>query len=322
MRCIFCKQDSSTSRSIEHVMPESIGNKRRVLPPGVVCDRCNNYFARKVEEPILAHPSMRNFRAWYQVPNKKGKFPSLQGHIGGTDIAVGLRRDRNGELQLEPERSRDSERLRAEIEGGFSSAILFKIEMNPPEREMSRFLCKMALETVAETFSSRSGGTEIIVDEEFYDNARVYARYGTNYSAWPYSQRRIFPEETLMRHPISKEWVHAGFGCDWFMNKRRETLFAFCFYGTEFVINVGGPSIRGYEEWLEDHEGISPIVERLGCRLVVEGEGLSQSHYLHGEFDARKGLEFDRAHGYLPSAPNPYEAPGCQGVEVSQRGRG
>lgn|GEM_PF-617380 len=300
MRCIFCKQNSSSSQSVEHVMPESIGSKKRALPPGVVCDKCNNYFARKVEEPVLTHPSMRNLRAWYQVPNKRGKYPSLEGHIAGTDIAIGLRRDREGKLQVETERARDSQRLQAELDGGLSNPLLFVIEMEPPKREMSRFLAKMALETVAETFSSKKDNTEIVVDAEFYDNARIYARYGNNFPEWPYSQRRIFPEETLMRHPDNNEWVQAGFGCCCFMNKRRETLFVFCFYGIEFVINVGGPSIIGYEEWLEDHGNISPMVERLGCRLVTEGEGRSQSHYLHGSFNARKGLDFDKAHGYCP----------------------
>jgi hypothetical protein len=300
MRCIFCKKDSSTSRSVEHIMPEAIGSKKRVLPLGVVCDQCNNYFAREVELPVLNHPSMRNVRAWYQVPNKRGKSPSLHGHIAGTDIAIGLRLDHDGKIQIEPERARDIKHVRNEIKRGFVKPLLFKIEMNPPKREMSRFLCKMALETVAETFASQAGGTEFVVDAEFYDNIRNYARYGTNYPDWPYSQRRIFPEETLMRHPVTNEWVQVGFGSCWFFNKRRETLFAFCFYGTEFVINVGGPFILGYEEWLEDHGNISPLIERMGCYLVSEDKGQSKSYYLYGTFDMHKGIEFDRAHGYLP----------------------
>ena len=48
MRCIFCKKDSLDSKSIEHIMPESLGNVNHILQPGVVCDECNNYFARKV----------------------------------------------------------------------------------------------------------------------------------------------------------------------------------------------------------------------------------------------------------------------------------
>jgi len=101
-----------------------------------------------------------------------------------------------------------------------------------------------------------------------------------------------------MRHPDTNDWVHAGFSCGLFTNKRHETLFAFCLYGVEFVINVGGPSIMGYQEWLQDHNDISPVVERLGCLLVTEGEGRSQTHYLHGSFDALKGIEFDRLNGY------------------------
>jgi hypothetical protein len=53
MRCIFCKNDSSNSKSVEHIIPESLGNTTRTLPKGVVCDTCNNYFARKVEKPFL-----------------------------------------------------------------------------------------------------------------------------------------------------------------------------------------------------------------------------------------------------------------------------
>ena len=281
-------------------MPESIGSKKRVLAHGVVCDKCNNYFARKIEKPVLSHPSMRNLRAWHQVPSKRGNIPSLRGHIGGTDVAIGFRLGIDGKLEIEPERLRDSEHVTAEFKASLPNGFLFLIEMDPPKREMSRFLCKMELETIAETFVQGEGGPEEVVDASFFDNIRTYARYGNNFSEWPYSQRRIYPETTLMRLPDTNEWVKVGFGCSFFMTKRQETLFVFCFYGIEFVINVGGPSIQGYEEWLEDHGHISPMVERLGCRLVTEGEGRSQQHYLYGDFDLHAGLAFDKLHGCCP----------------------
>ncbi|MBT3070018.1 HNH endonuclease [Rhodomicrobium sp. Az07] len=31
------------------LVPESLGNRQHVLPKGIVCDGCNNYFSRKVE---------------------------------------------------------------------------------------------------------------------------------------------------------------------------------------------------------------------------------------------------------------------------------
>jgi len=53
MRCIFCEADTSNSKSVEHIIPESLGNLDHVLPAGIVCDQCNNYFAVKVERPLL-----------------------------------------------------------------------------------------------------------------------------------------------------------------------------------------------------------------------------------------------------------------------------
>lgn len=283
-------------------MPESIGSKKRVLPAGVVCDKCNNYFARKVEQPILTHSWMRNVRAWQQVPNKKGTYPSLVGHIAGTDVAVNMRRTPNGKLQLSPEKGNDKSVLDAVIANGFEQPLIFTIEDDLPHREMSRFLCKMAYEAVAELFCSSPQGPYHLGSEPFFDNVREYARYGSNFQEWPFSHRRVFPHDTLMRHPSTNEWVQAGFGCGLFMNKRQETLFGFLFYGIEFVVNVGGPSIAGYHEWLEEHGGISPLVERLGCRLVL---GEDQNHYLDGSCEVSKGLEFDKKHGYSPFKAEP-----------------
>jgi HNH endonuclease len=75
MRCIFCKQDSSGSASVEHIVPESLGNTDHVLPIGVVCDVCNQYFARKVERQLLESPMFRLLRSDMAVPNKRGRIP-------------------------------------------------------------------------------------------------------------------------------------------------------------------------------------------------------------------------------------------------------
>lgn len=76
MRCIFCKVDSSRSVSVEHIIPESMGNTDHVLPRGAVCDGCNGYFARKIEGPLLASPLFRQLRFGMQVANKRGRIPA------------------------------------------------------------------------------------------------------------------------------------------------------------------------------------------------------------------------------------------------------
>lgn len=41
-RCLYCLREDRAFTSVEHVIPEGMGNKEIVLPVGVVCDKCNN----------------------------------------------------------------------------------------------------------------------------------------------------------------------------------------------------------------------------------------------------------------------------------------
>jgi hypothetical protein len=251
---------------------------------------------------------MRNLRAWHQVPSKKGNYPSLVGCIADSDVQVNMRRGLDGTLLLSTEKQSEAAELDRVVQGGFETPLIFTIEDDVPPREMSRFLCKMALEASAELFIEDEEGLERLVDEPFYDNIRQFARFGSRPVRWAFSQRVVFPSDTMMRHPQTSEWVTAGFGCTLFMTRRFETFFAFVMYGVEFVINVGGPSIRGYEEWLSEHGGISPLIERLGCRLTVEGSGSERKHYLEGCFDGMRGFEFDRKHGCVPERTDESDA--------------
>lgn len=84
MRCIFCKAESHHSRSVEHIVPESMGNTSHVLPRGAICDRCNEYFGRKVERPLLESPLFRHLRFGMDVPNKRGRVPNWSAEEGTT----------------------------------------------------------------------------------------------------------------------------------------------------------------------------------------------------------------------------------------------
>lgn len=73
MQCIFCHKDSSTSKSVEHIIPESLGNKHHYLSKGYVCDDCNHYFAVKIEKELLAQPYFVSMRSRNGILTKKGK---------------------------------------------------------------------------------------------------------------------------------------------------------------------------------------------------------------------------------------------------------
>lgn len=80
MRCIFCKRNSTGSRSVEHILPQSLGNEEHVLPPGVVCDACNNYFATSIEQVVLESGEFKTAR-FNMIPNKRKRVPILAGML-------------------------------------------------------------------------------------------------------------------------------------------------------------------------------------------------------------------------------------------------
>lgn len=290
MKCIFCKADSSNSKSVEHIIPESFGSKTKVLPKGLVCDKCNNYFAVKIENPLLSHKAFRNLRAYYQVPSKKGNTPSLLGNIVESDVEINLKLV-NGQIKIERETKGkvDSENPNIEL-----SSFIFDLSIDPPKHLMSRFLAKMGVEALAYRFLGIDGLNEFPVENNHFDLIRQYARYGTGVKEWPFNKRRIHPAETKMFNETKNEWVQAGFGHDLLMTKRTETYLVFVLYGTEFVINLGGPSIKGYEEWLSDNNYISPLVERMDIQLEKKAVGSEMEYYLVGEYNTNAGLLFDK----------------------------
>jgi HNH endonuclease len=300
LRCIFCKQPSHTSTSVEHIVPHSLGNRLAILPRGVVCDRCNNYFSRKIEQPLLADRSFRNLRAWYQIPNKRGRAPSLHGFLAGTEVEIGLRL-KEGRVDIQTERKGQADEflnyLRDDEWAQRPSALLFERTMDPPKTLMSRLLAKMALESLSLRFLHDSKLIDHLIEDDHWEKIRRWARFGDNLEDWPYSYRSVFCEEALMFHPEARAWVQAGYSLDLFVTKRRETFLAFILYGHEFVINTGGPSTKGYEEWLKQQQGISPLVERLGMRLDIDISTSPPTIRLIGDAPRSAGIQFDLAQG-------------------------
>ncbi|MEA3187563.1 MAG: hypothetical protein QOD99_1393 [Chthoniobacter sp.] len=211
MRCIFCKSQSESSRSVEHIIPESLGNLDHTLPGGVVCDSCNNYFARKVEKPVLDSPMMRLLRSDRQIPNKRRRFPTFE--------------------PCEPPNL-------------------------PDYRLMSRFLTKAALEALAfKTLSVPESNMEI-VDKVELDDLRAYARYDRG-ETWPFAYRTLYPVNAAFKEGSTHyELLHEF---DVFYTDATELYFALAILGVEFVVNLGGPELDGYQQWLKTHDYASPL---------------------------------------------------------------
>jgi len=75
-RCIFCNI-TFTKSSIEHIVPESLGNIYYTLQENVVCSKCNNEFS-EFESKALRKSQLAFIRIKNGVRTKKGKPSTLE----------------------------------------------------------------------------------------------------------------------------------------------------------------------------------------------------------------------------------------------------
>ncbi|MCB8748300.1 HNH endonuclease [Rhodoferax sp. U2-2l] len=254
MRCLFCKQDSSGSKSVEHVVPESLWNTQHILPRGVVCDSCNNYFARKVEKPFLDSPAISRLRFTQVIPNKRGRVPPSEALLLPGFPVVAYREASTPyilSLQTSPEALNH-------IANNKRSTLLLPVTAKPPEnRTVSRFLAKMAIEAMALRLLEQPDGISYLIDEPQLDPLRNFVRRGQP-QEWPHHARRIYDtdRELLDLDGHSYQTVHEF---DYLVTKKQEWYFIFALFGLELAINIGGPEVDGYLEWLRENKERSPL---------------------------------------------------------------
>ena len=76
--CLFCRRSDGGFTTIEHIVPESLGNTGLVLPNGVVCDRCNNGPLSVLDKALCDFMPLRARQIMLGVPAKSGEVPSLR----------------------------------------------------------------------------------------------------------------------------------------------------------------------------------------------------------------------------------------------------
>ena len=190
VRCIYCLDASDASRSIEHVIPESLGNTKLVLPPGVVCDRCNNYLSRKVEGPFVNSFPIRNLRFEQSLPSKRGRVPRLEVTAPGGGPAV-LTRSPGGPMVVAFDNAAD---IYDVIDK--SRYIISADDVHPIEgRVWSRFVGKVALGYLAAVSLEQLNDYEWIVNARELDELRNHVRRADR-TDWQVHRRRIYHQDT------------------------------------------------------------------------------------------------------------------------------
>ncbi|MBL7722746.1 MAG: hypothetical protein JNK27_01290 [Chitinophagaceae bacterium] len=266
MKCIFCKHVSDDSKSVEHIIPESLGNTKNVLPRCVVCDKCNNYFSRKIEQPLLEQLFFKNLRGRNWIESKKGKIPPEEiMYIGAKEKAI-LHRNEKGTPKMILDIH--DQNFFQKIFTGQKKELIFPFEIERPEannRTIARFLGKIGVEALAQKWVGHVGWEEYHISHEGLDLLRNYVRYNTPNIEWPYSVRKIYGENEQFRisHNDNQENLDVLYEYDFLMEQvgidLYETYICVAIKGYEFVLNVAGPEISGYIDWLKRNNNISPL---------------------------------------------------------------
>lgn len=259
MKCLWCKQHTDDSKSVEHILPESLGNQAYTLPRGWVCDRCNNYLARKIEKPFLESYYGRVARFASGVPSKKGRIPPLTGIHLQSMLPVEVMKDKgDGSLSIGMAKESDEPIwIRSVTQSQRGTLILPTVTEPPNDRTLARFIAKVGLEVLAGRCIGIDGWNEELVNQTALDEIRRYVRYGTPSNIWPVHMRRLYPSE--MRFVDGGESFEVLHEWTVLVTTSQEHYAVIAFFGVEYTINLGGPELDGYVAWLQKSNNRSPL---------------------------------------------------------------
>lgn len=165
--CLFCLRKAVAFTRQEHPIPESLGNDDWILPPGFVCDGCNQYFGSKVEQRVISEPPFVMERLSHVVSSKKGRVPIYKAGPGLRLISSGY-----ADTAFVHAEEKYVDYYRSKLNGK-SGVIPWD---GPKAFYLSRFLLKVGLEVLLTS-------AEDPYSSEF-NTARTYAREGSPNQEW------------------------------------------------------------------------------------------------------------------------------------------
>ncbi len=87
--CLLCRLGDGGFDGCEHPVAESLGNTEVVLPPGVVCDRCNNGPLSVLDQVMCDFMPVAMRRTMLGIRSKAGNIPKFRSREGTVDYIPG-----------------------------------------------------------------------------------------------------------------------------------------------------------------------------------------------------------------------------------------
>ncbi|MHB8088852.1 MAG: hypothetical protein ACYDH2_11470 [Anaerolineaceae bacterium] len=167
--CIYCLNNSGPFTSIEHILPEGLGNEDLILPRGFVCDTCNNGTLSGLDNYLLQFEPLSFLRVLYTQCTKDGKLPK------GDYKNFSIKKTDPRNIVLTAKDGNGFRNLKEYDDGQVSFSINFKGKRRFDPKKLGRSLYKIALGMVA-----FDRGFTAACDTK-YDQAREFILYGADF---------------------------------------------------------------------------------------------------------------------------------------------
>ncbi|MCH7546771.1 MAG: hypothetical protein IID30_10260 [Planctomycetes bacterium] len=183
MKCLFCESDGPFT-TVEHVIPESLGNDVLVLTNDV-CDSCQNYFGKEIEKFVLEKTPIAFWRVYLRIRTKTAQNPHVdmrqpkqqKGVLPNVHVLhdnIGFAAHDDGSVSVD---MHDDDLVRQILSGEksqfvqvFTPNVLF---------QFGRFLCKIGIELLCTESPNRAREPDL-------NKARRFARFGEPFRhLWP-----------------------------------------------------------------------------------------------------------------------------------------
>jgi len=267
MRCIFCKEDSANSKSVEHIVPESLGGTNHTLPVGIVCDKCNNYFSHEIEKPFLEEPYIKQLRFEQEIESKKGRIPPITGLLNNqfpVNLGKDVRSNFTGYIDIDDPLALNS--ILSNNNGTIVYPMLNDNNFLKSDVIVTRFIGKIAIEALAERIiNSKYPDVSLFINDSQYDFLRNHVRRGIPKN-WQCAVRRIYDTNKLWVEVKTNENYQILNEYDFLITEESELYFILALFGMEYVINMGEPYIDGYKQWLRNNNGRSYLYDEKNLR--------------------------------------------------------
>ncbi len=180
--CLYCQAEKSFT-TVEHVIPESLGNDD-LLSKGDVCYSCQVYFGKEVERYVLEKSPIAIWRTILRIPTKGGRLPSVR--VSQSSVQKGRFPERhqlhdNIGFTAHPDGTTSVDIDDVEIAQGIADETRkqFNLVLTPKLLFMfGRFLGKVGLGVLAFSDGVRARNAR-------FNRIRRYSRFGEFEELWP-----------------------------------------------------------------------------------------------------------------------------------------